>query len=103
MMDGVIKMRTAASIVSVVFIAVATGTTEMRAETPGEQLEGFVQTLPRGSLNIPFQWLEMESLVGWEKMMLVFGYADNKTTCDALSRIAKSDSPDRNFRCVPAN
>ncbi len=58
---------------------------------------------PRGGLNIPAQWFMMKTLVGWEEMMLVFGYADNIDVCEHLVNVAKIDSPDREFRCIDAN
>jgi hypothetical protein len=58
---------------------------------------------PRGSLDIPAQWFMMESMVGWEKMMLVFGYADNVDVCQNLVEMAKEESPARSFRCTDAN
>jgi hypothetical protein len=70
---------------------------------PIERLEAVVRDQPRGQAGIPWQWLEMRSLIGWEKMMLVFGYADNRSACEALARIAKDDSPGRDFRCESAN
>jgi hypothetical protein len=45
----------------------------------------------------------MESVLGWEKMMLIVGCADNRTVCLSLSEIAKTESPMRNFRCFDAN
>jgi len=68
-----------------------------------DALVDFVQDMPRGGLGIPDQWLEMKSTVGWEKVMLVVGYADNRSVCFALADIAKADSPDRDFRCADAN
>jgi len=62
-----------------------------------------VENHPRGGLNIPAQWLMMDTLVGWDKMMLIVGYADNVSVCLLLSEVAKEDSPDRNFRCTDAN
>jgi hypothetical protein len=62
-----------------------------------------VENHPRGGMGIPAQWLMMDTLVGWDKMMLIVGYADNVTVCQALVEIAKEDSPDRNFRCTDAN
>ena len=58
---------------------------------------------PRGSLNIPTQWFMMKSMVGWEKMMLIFGYADNVEVCEHLVEVASAESPDRDFRCTDAN
>lgn len=58
---------------------------------------------PRGGLNIPAQWFMMESMIGWEKMMLIFGYANNIDICEHLVEVAKEESPDRNFRCTDAN
>ena len=62
-----------------------------------------VENHPRGGLNIPAQWLMMDTLVGWDKMMLIVGYADNVSVCQNLIEIAKEDSPDRDFRCTDAN
>lgn len=62
-----------------------------------------VENHPRGGLGIPAQWLMMDTLVGWDKMMLIVGYADNVDVCLALVEIAKEDSPDRDFRCTDAN
>lgn len=45
----------------------------------------------------------MESMVGWEKMMFIFGYADNVEVCQHLVEVAKEESPERNFRCTDAN
>jgi hypothetical protein len=58
---------------------------------------------PRGGLGIPTQWFMMNSAVGWERMMLVFGYADNVEVCQHLVEVAKTESPDRDFRCTDAN
>lgn len=67
-------------------------------------LSDFVSQPPRDSiLGEPFYWMEMETAVGWEKMMLVFGYASNRPVCDLLVRVASVDSPERQFRCVEAN
>jgi hypothetical protein len=74
-----------------------------KANDTSEKLAEFVSTLPRGSLDIPLFWLEMESTIGWEKMMLLFGYADNRTVCKQLSDMARKDAPARRFRCSPAN
>jgi hypothetical protein len=68
-----------------------------------DKLERFVTKLPRGSLGIPFYWLEMKSIVGWEKMMLVFGYANNRSVCKGLRSMAADDAPNREFRCKSAN
>ncbi len=67
------------------------------------EFENAAKNLPRGTLGIPNQWFEMKSTVGWERMMLVLGYADNRTTCEQLVVMAKEESPNRDFRCSPAN
>ena len=59
--------------------------------------------MPRGVENIPAQWFEKYGLLGWEKVMFVFGYADIFTVCMHLIEMAKSDSPDDYFRCSDAN
>lgn len=67
------------------------------------EFEKVVKKYPPGELNIPAQWFMMEGLVGWEKMMLIFGYADNKTICEHLKNLAVQESPERNFKCQNAN
>ena len=67
------------------------------------ELETAAKNYPRGELDIPAQWFVMESLVGWEKMMFIFGYADDREVCYHLVDVAKQESPYRNFRCEDAN
>jgi len=73
------------------------------ADETSDKLEKMVSKLPRTSLGIPLYWFEMSTVVGWEKMMLVFGYADNRKICSHLKSIARDDSPNREFRCKSAN
>ncbi|MGJ8530304.1 hypothetical protein [Maritalea sp.] len=41
-----------------------------------EDLIEYVSQLPRDSaLGLPMYWMEMGTAVGWDQMMLVFGYA----------------------------
>lgn len=61
------------------------------------------KNLPRGGLNIPAQWFVMDTVVGEEKMMLIFGYADNLAICEHTLELAKNESPNRNFKCENAN
>lgn len=68
-----------------------------------EGLIKYVSKMPRGTLDIPAYWFEMESLAGWEHMILVIGYADNGTVCQHLLETSKRESPQRNFRCSAAN
>ena len=58
---------------------------------------------PKTSLSLPAQWFMMESSLGWEKMMFIFGYADNIEVCEHLVEVAKEESPSRDFRCTDAN
>jgi len=58
---------------------------------------------PRGAYGEPAQWFVMKSLVGWERMMFIFGYADDKEVCEHLAEVASEESPDREFRCEDAN
>lgn len=45
-------------------------------------------------------WFEMKNVAGeWEKMILVFGYAENKASCDFLLSYAQKTSPARMFKC----
>ena len=67
------------------------------------QLERAAKEMPRSALEIPSQWFEMESIIGWEKMMLVFGYADNRDVCKRILAMAVNEGSGRDFRCTPAN
>lgn len=58
---------------------------------------------PKTTLGLPAQWFMMESTIGWEKMMFIFGYADNIEVCEHLVEVAKEESPNRDFRCTDAN
>lgn len=48
-------------------------------------------------------WLEMKSVIGWEKVMPVFEYADNGPVCERLAVVAYLDAPDREFSRSTAN
>ena len=87
-----------------VFIGIAAAYFYGQSVDRQQTLSSFVSTLPRNSLNIPKYWLEMRNSLGeWEQMILVSGYADNKSVCDALHDYAKKDSPNRLFICSAAN
>jgi hypothetical protein len=73
------------------------------AQTNSERIETFANELPRNDWGGAMYWVEMESAIGWEKMMLVVGYASNGPVCERLAAIARIDSPDREFRCSTAN
>ena len=68
-----------------------------------DKIERAVTNLPRGSIGIPVQWFEMETIIGWEKMMLILGYANNMLACERILILAREESPSRRFRCSPAN
>ena len=69
--------------------------------TTGEAIEKFVNEDIKGSGSY---WLEMEnSFAQWEKMILVFGYVDDRTPCNSIQKIAAADAPNRQFRCVRAD
>ncbi len=68
-----------------------------------DDLVDFVAGMPRGTLGIPAYWFEMETLVGWERMILVIGYANNRSTCELIEQIGTAQSPNQSFRCTPAN
>jgi len=49
-------------------------------------------------------WLEMLNVVPeWERVILVFGYADDLSACTAILGLAKESNPSRNYRCMPNN
>ena len=73
-----------------------------QSEDNYKKLEDLVKTFPKGHFG-PDYWFEMKSAIGWEKMILVMGYADDRSICLLLKRMGEQQSPDREFRCVPAN
>lgn len=73
------------------------------AQTNGDRIDAFVYELPRSDWGGAIYWLEMKSAIGWEKMMLIVGYASNGPVCERLSEIARIDAPYREFRCITAN
>ena len=73
------------------------------AQTNSDRIAAFVNDLPRTELGGAMYWLEMKTIVGWEKMMLVVGYATNEPICDRLAMVVRLDAPDRKFRCSTAN
>lgn len=75
----------------------------VHAQSTYNELESIVKNLPRNSLGLPAYWFEMNSLIGWEKMMLIFGYANNRSVCNHMLKLANIDAPNREFRCVKAN
>jgi len=77
--------------------------TSAYAQTNSERIEAFVNELPRNEWGGAMYWLEMKSIVGWEKMMLVVGYASNGPVCERLAAVARIDAPEREFRCGTAN
>lgn len=74
----------------------------VRAQTVDELAE-FVSAMPRGSLGTPAYWMEMKSIIGWEKMILVVGYASNGPICEMMANMGAAQSPERQFRCTAAN
>lgn len=85
---------------AIAVLAVATGAD---AQTNGERIAAFANELPRTEWGGAMYWLEMNSLIGWEKMMLVVGYASNGQVCERLAVVARADAPHREFRCSAAN
>ena len=70
---------------------------------PETRLETAAENYPTGIAGVPAQWFMMKSLVGWERMMFIFGYADDREVCEHLVEIGRKESPDREFRCDDAN
>lgn len=70
---------------------------------PQLELEKAVKNLPRNSIGSPAYWYEMNGLTGWEKVILVFGYAENLEVCQYMVKLGKKESPGRDFKCTPAN
>lgn len=77
--------------------------TSAYAETNGDSVAAFASELPRTEWGGAMYWLEMKTIIGWEKMILVVGYAANRPVCERLAVVARADAPDREFRCTTAN
>ncbi|HMA79130.1 MAG TPA: hypothetical protein VKP88_08545 [Candidatus Paceibacterota bacterium] len=74
--------------------------------TPSQERIDFefaAESLPRGGLDIPAQWFIMDGMAGEEKMMFIFGYADNRSVCEHTLELAREEAPWREFRCEDAN
>jgi hypothetical protein len=74
--------------------------------TPSQERIDFeyaAENLPRGGLDIPAQWFIMDGMAGEEKMMFIFGYADNRSVCEHTLELAREEAPFRDFRCEDAN
>ena len=87
-------------------IALALSSLFAQADEYDEKFRVFknaVTALPSGTLDIPAQWFLMKRATGWEEVMLVFGYANNKSVCEHLIIVAKTESPNRGFVCLDAN
>ena len=63
--------------------------------------ESFVMNNPWGSSS-DF-WLEKKTSYGWEKVLLVFGYADDYDACDDVKSTLEVKYSAAQFRCMPAN
>lgn len=92
-----------AIIIVVGTIGALIGSSFKQDKDPVLKFEEAAQAYPTGTLGIPPQWFMMESLLGWERMMFIFGYADNREICEHLVDVASEESPERRFRCDDAN
>jgi hypothetical protein len=70
---------------------------------PVNDFEKAVRNIPKNSLGGSVYWYEMNGLTGWEKVILIFGYADNLALCQYMVKIGKKDAPERDFKCTAAN
>jgi hypothetical protein len=86
-----------------VLIAILSMATTTNAQNNSDIIKEFVSDLPRNDWGGALYWLEMRSVVGWEKMILVVGYASNGPVCERLATVAHLDAPAREFRCSAAN
>ena len=47
-------------------------------------------------------WLEKKTSYGWEKVILVFGYADDYDACDDVKTALEAKYSAARYRCMPA-
>ena len=47
-------------------------------------------------------WFEMQNQFSgeWDPVILVFGYADDKSVCDWMVSVGREENPGRQFRCT---
>lgn len=93
-------MKRSTTLLCVLLLTTALGCSK---PDPQLELEKAVKNLPRNSIGSPAFWFEMNGLTGWEKVILIFGYADNFEVCEYMVKLGKKDSPERAFKCTPAN
>ena len=71
-----------------------------------EALETLVLEVESNQASSDGYWLELFNVFNeWEKVMLIFGYADpgDQAACERIIRFARTGSPGEVFRCNPVN
>jgi len=65
-----------------------------------KRLTKFIQEKPIGQ---PDSWLEKQSLMTgeWDRIVLVFGYADDYEACQELRDLLSAKYPEHRYRCLP--
>ena len=83
--------------------AITLATPANAQETGGEGIEPYVRDHPLSEQGD--YWFEISNpiIAGWQRTILVFGYADNASACDFLVKSGEVTAPGRVYRCVPAN
>lgn len=65
-----------------------------------------VEHVGRNPLTADGYWLEMRNVLGhWEKVVLVFGFADpgDEAACEEIRAFAAEQNPNRAYRCNPVD
>jgi hypothetical protein len=68
--------------------------------------DAFIRHVETNPITADAVWLEMlNALNEWEKIVLVFGFADGRdfAACDDLRDFAANQNPNRDYRCNPVN
>jgi hypothetical protein len=73
------------------------------AQTEEDYLVPLVEIMPRSDADDAAQWLEKDTIAGWAKVLLVFGYGDDFLACRELIDLYKAEFPAANYRCSNAN
>ena len=83
------------------WLPVSSNAQELEASIEG--LVSYVEDNPIGDQDYWFQMLNIANQ--WDNMILIFGYGlgGDSAACEAIADFAREDSPNREFRCVPAN
>jgi len=74
-------------------------------ETPTDRIKKFESRVAANRLGSSTDyWIVKYNILGnWEKVALVFGFADDRSFCEELLDLYARRHPSERYRCQPAN